>query len=138
MGIKDWFFGKSPAEGHQPEKAVEPVNPPPKNPNAPPKVKKPRKAKAPIIPTVKSEKDIATEKGEPWVSVLSVDLDADNLGNGSFNLDWNDIFVAKLVRAGFAGKTDSDIVDQWFQAVCRNILTEEYEQSMADPTNRNG
>jgi hypothetical protein len=76
----------------------------------------------------KSAKDEATDRGEPYVSVLTVELDPENVGNGAFELDWNDIFVAKLVRAGFQGKTDNDIVDRWFQTICKNIISENYEQ----------
>jgi hypothetical protein len=32
--------------------------------------------------------------------------------------------------------TDSEIIDRWFQDVCRNVLRENYEQQQADPTNR--
>jgi len=84
-----------------------------------------------------SEKEIATQKGEPWVSVLSLDLDLDRLGDGSFSLDWNEIFVARLVKAGYRGKTDADVVDLWFQDICRNVVLETYEQNQADPENRN-
>jgi hypothetical protein len=76
----------------------------------------------------KPHKEQATLDGLPWVEVISVDLDPDNIGNGSFELDWNDIFVAKLVRAGYQGKEDNDIVDNWFKTICRNVITEEYEQ----------
>ena len=79
----------------------------------------------------KSAKQIATEKGEPYIEILSMDIDPNNLHNGSFELDWNDKFVANLVRAGYqmdAKDTDSDIVDRWFTAVCRNIVLETYEQ----------
>lgn len=79
----------------------------------------------------KSPKEIATAKGEPYVSILSVELDPDNIGNGAFELDWNDKFVANLVRAGYQQKPnepDSDIVDRWFQEVCRNIAQENFEQ----------
>ena len=80
---------------------------------------------------VKSPKEIATERGEPWVSVLSVELDPDNIGNGAFELDWNDKFVTNLVRAGYQsrpGEEDSAIVDRWFQDVCRNVVMENFEQ----------
>lgn len=77
----------------------------------------------------------ATAKGEPWVTVLNVEIDMDNLSNGSFMLDWNDYFIAKLVRAGYTG-TDTEMVDLWFQSICRNILQENFEQEQADPTNR--
>jgi hypothetical protein len=78
--------------------------------------------------SVKTEKEIATEKGLPWVAVLSVDLDPDNIGNGAFELDWNDKFITNLVRAGYEGKSDSDMVDRWFAEVCRNVIAENYEQ----------
>ncbi len=79
----------------------------------------------------KSAKDAATEKNEPYISVVAVELDPDDVGNGAFELDWNDVFVAKLVRAGYQMKptdTDAEIVDRWFQSICRNILNENYEQ----------
>ena len=79
----------------------------------------------------KTAKEIATDAGEPYINIISVDLDPDDIGNGSFELDWNDIFVAKLVKAGYMQKkddTDDQIVDRWFQSICRNILNENYEQ----------
>lgn len=79
----------------------------------------------------KTEKELATAAGEPWVTVLGMDVDKDTLEQGAFELDWNDQFVAKLVRAGYKGKTDADIVDQWFQSVCRNIVMESYEKEQA-------
>lgn len=79
----------------------------------------------------KTEKEIATEKGEPYVNMLSMDVDPENMQNGAFELDWNDKFVSNLVRAGYQmdpKDTDSDIVDRWFTAVCRNVVLETYEQ----------
>jgi hypothetical protein len=60
-----------------------------------------------------------------------MDIDYDNLTYGSFELDWNDKFVSNLIRAGYQGKTDADIVDQWFQNVCRNVVMETWEQEQA-------
>lgn len=79
-------------------------------------------------------KEAATKRGEPYISVVSVELDPDNVGNGAFELDWNDIFVAKLLRAGYEGKDDAQIVDRWFQTICRNVLMENYEQWEANQT----
>ena len=79
----------------------------------------------------KTDKELATERGEPYVQILSMDIDPDNMQSGAFELDWNDKFVANLVRAGYqkdSKDTDSDIVDRWFTAVCRNIVLETYEQ----------
>jgi len=85
------------------------------------------KSKAPK----KSAKEIATEAGEPYVAVLGMDVDPENLHQGSFELDWNDKFVANLIRAGYVGKTDANIVDQWFQNVCRHVVMETWEQEQA-------
>jgi hypothetical protein len=104
------------------------------------KKKKPAKVEAPREPKVpkKTEKEIATEKGEPWVGILSMDIDPENLHQGAFELDWNDKFVANLVRAGYQGKpndTDAEIVDRWFQNICRHVVMETWEQDQAiNPT----
>ena len=89
-----------------------------------------RKAREPE----KTEKQIANEKGEPYVAVLSMDVDPNNLHQGAFELDWNEIFVARLVKAGYMMKptdTDGDIVDRWFQNVCRHVVMETWEQEQA-------
>jgi hypothetical protein len=84
--------------------------------------------------TTKSDKELATERGEPYVSILGLEVDPDNLHQGSFELDWNSIFVTRLVRAGYMMKetdTDADIVDRWFQNVCRHVVMETWEQAEA-------
>ena len=97
-------------------------------------VKKPEVKEEPKVapkPKKKSEKDIATEKGEPYVAILSVELDPENIGNGAFELDWNDKFIANLVRAGYQLKkddADADLVDRWFADVCKNVIAENFEQ----------
>jgi len=83
----------------------------------------------------KSAKDLATEAGEPYVAIVSMDINPDNLHEGAFELDWNEKFVANLLRAGYVGKTDADVVDQWFQNVCRHVVMETWEQEQAmNPT----
>lgn len=102
-----------------------------------PKPKKPRTSKKKQVAL--SEKERATAAGEPYVSILRVDVDPENINSGSFELDWNDKFVLNLIRAGYKQReddTDQIIVDRWFQTVCRNIALEIYEQQVADPDNR--
>jgi hypothetical protein len=98
--------------------------------------KKKEEPKASPKPKKKSDKEIATEKGEPYVTVISMDVDPENLNEGAFELDWNDKFIANLRRAGYQGKEDSDLVDQWFQQVCRNVVLETWEQDQANNTSR--
>jgi hypothetical protein len=102
------------------------VNPEPTAPKPEPPPPKP-KTKAPE----KSAKELANERGEPYVAVLSMDVDPENLHQGAFELDWNDKFVANLIRAGYQGKSDNDVVDQWFQNVCRHVVMETWEQEQA-------
>ena len=94
---------------------------------------KPKPAVIKELKTKKTPKELATDAGEPYVEVLSMDIDKDNPGNGAFELDWNDKFLSNLIRAGYQGKTDQDIVDNWFKAVCRNVIQENFEQEQADP-----
>jgi hypothetical protein len=82
----------------------------------------------------KTEKELATERGEPYVTILSMEVDPENMQADRFELVCNDKFVANLVRAGYqmnAKDADADIVDRWFTAVCRNIVLETYEQHEA-------
>jgi hypothetical protein len=117
--IKGWF-------GKNANVNPEPTAPRPDTPPAP-STKKPRDP-------VKTEKQLATERGEPWVQVLRIDVDPENLHQGAFELDWNELFVARLVKAGYMMKpadADSDIVDRWFQNVCRHVVMETWEQEQA-------
>jgi hypothetical protein len=82
----------------------------------------------------KTAKELATEKGEPYVAIIAMDIDPNNLHQGAFELDWNEIFIARLVKAGYMMKptdADSDIVDRWFQNVCRHVVMETWEQEQA-------
>jgi|TARA_Y100000389_G_C17458570_1_gene519917 hypothetical protein len=95
----------------------------------------PKKKSSPKL----SEKEKATRAGEPWVSILNVDINPEDINNGAFEMDWNDKFVLNLIKAGYKQSeddTDEEIVDRWFQQVCRNIALEVYEQEQADPYNR--
>ena len=71
-----------------------------------------------------SPKEIATEKKEPYIAVMETRLNPDNPRNGFFELDWNEYFIVELRLAGYNGDTDEEIVDRWFQDLCRNIGNE--------------
>ncbi len=71
-----------------------------------------------------SPKELATEKKEPWVGVLETHVNKENVRNGFFELDWNEYFVLQLKGAGYSGNTDEEIVDSWFQELCRNVGSE--------------
>jgi len=97
-------------------------------------VAKPKRASKSTKAQSKSAKDVATQNREPWISIISLDVDPENLHQGSFELDWNEFFVARLVKAGYMMKQDdtvADIVDRWFQNVCRHVVMETWEQEQA-------
>ena len=67
-----------------------------------------------------------TKKGpEPWVKVLNMDVNPDNPKNGFFELDWNKEFVNMLQQNGYRGDTEEQIVDKWFQTLCKTIGNEQ-------------
>lgn len=92
--------------------------------------------KKPISTEMEREKAARTARGEPWVGIIRMDVDPRDLDNGAFELDWNDIFVARLVKAGYSGKDDRAIVDMWFKNICAGVVNEVFEQEMADPEKR--
>jgi len=85
----------------------------------------------------KTEKELATAAEEPWVSVLNIEVDPDNPGNGAFELDWNEYFIKQLHNSGYIDKDENDMVDRWFQDVCRHVVMESYEKEEAMVTRSN-
>jgi hypothetical protein len=73
----------------------------------------------------KTPKEIATDNKQPYVAVLDTHVNPENIRNGFFELDWNEYFVLQLKEAGYQGKSEEDIVDQWFSELCRNVGAEE-------------
>lgn len=74
--------------------------------------------------TKKTEKK-QTKSEEPMVKVLNVNVNPDNPRNGFFELDWNDEFVNMLTQNGYQGNSQEEIVDRWFQSLCRTIGNEQ-------------
>lgn len=112
----------------------------PPEPEVAAKPKKVRKKKP--VEAAKPEptaKEAATLAGQPYVNITRVEVNPDNINDGAVELDWNDKFLANLIRAGYKIReddTDSEIVERWFIQICRNIALEMYEQQQADPRNR--
>ena len=72
-------------------------------------------------------KDYHTRKKEPWVNVIDVKVNEENVRNGFFELDWNKYFIAHLVESGYGVDNDpeEEIVDRWFRDIVHNMLGEE-------------
>lgn len=76
---------------------------------------------------VRDPKAYATKRKEPWVNVLDVKVNQDNVRNGFFELDWNKYFIEQLIGAGYGEKGDAEeeIVDRWFRDIVYNMLQDE-------------
>ena len=83
-----------------------------------------------------SAKEAATKANEPYVEITSIKFtDPNNPQTGIFEFDWNDKMIANLIRSGYQLKptdTDSEIIERWFQEVCRNVALEVAEQQAAN------
>lgn len=83
-----------------------------------------------------SEKEKATKKGEPWVKVVDTHVNYEDIRNGFFELDWNEVFVEELKYQGYGehGDPEEEIVDRWF----RHIVAEMLEYEGYDPSQAAG
>lgn len=75
----------------------------------------------------KDPKEYATRKKQPWVSVLDVKVNEENVRNGFFELDWNEYFIKQLKTEGYGedGDLDEQIVDRWFRDIVYNMMSDE-------------
>lgn len=77
---------------------------------------------------VKREKELATLNGEAWVRVVKVEFtDQNNPSTGTFELDWNDAFINNLIESGYSGRTNEEVVDMWFNDLCRGVVGDNTE-----------
>lgn len=72
-------------------------------------------------------KERATANNEPWINVLDVKVNPDNVRNGFFELDWNSYFIVELIENGYGTEADpeEEIVDRWFRTIVYQMLEEE-------------
>ena len=72
-------------------------------------------------------KEYATRKKQPWVNVLDVKINENNVRNGFFELDWNKYFIEQLLKEGYGveGDAEEEVVDRWFRDIVYNMLAEE-------------
>jgi hypothetical protein len=85
------------------------------------------KAKADEVQAKLTPKERATARGESWVSVLDTKVNPDNIRNGFFELDWNDLFILQLKQNGYGseGDPEEEIVDRWFRDIVYQMLEQE-------------
>ncbi len=84
-------------------------------------------AKEAEVLKVRDPKAYATKRKEPWVNVIDVKVNEQNVRNGFFELDWNEYFIKQLVQAGYGVDNDpeEEIVDRWFRDIVYNMLEQD-------------
>ena len=70
------------------------------------------------------DKKLADIDDKPFVTVLNTNFDPDNPKKGYFELDWNQSFIDMLSKAGYSGVSDDEIVNKWFDDLCKGIVLE--------------
>jgi len=71
------------------------------------------------------DKLVADLKKEPWICVPELDINPASPNQGAFDLDWNSYFIIMLQDNGYTGKNDEDIINIWFNDVCKTVLVQE-------------
>jgi len=70
-------------------------------------------------------KKLADIKGEPYIAVISSDYDPSQSLNGFlFEFDWNAKWIEMLVSHGYTGFSEDQIVQRWFEDLCRGVVAE--------------
>lgn len=72
------------------------------------------------------QKKNASINKTPWVDVVRLDINSEDVDQGALELDWNDEFISELRAKGYKGKTEEEIVDQWLGTLCKYIAIEQF------------
>jgi hypothetical protein len=78
------------------------------------------------ISEIEYDKKSHTIQNKSWHRILKLEFNPKISPEGSFELDWNDLFVKELEEAGYTGHTPDDIVNKWFISICKNVAAEEF------------
>jgi hypothetical protein len=72
-------------------------------------------------------KELATKRKEPWVDVVHLHVNTDDIRRGFYDIDWNDYWVLKLKQEGYGadGDPDEEIVARWFREISASVAAEE-------------
>ena len=85
--------------------------------------------KAEEITSSEHDKMVAEATKKPWVEVKKMEVNPDDVKQGYMELDWNEQFVSLLQEKGYVGKSDEDVVNKWFNDICRTVLLQEMEDT---------
>jgi len=71
------------------------------------------------------EKVEVRSETDPYIDVVKIIMpNPKDPTIGYFELDWNSAFVAQLRESGYSGRTEEEVVDQWFNDLCRGVAAD--------------
>lgn len=72
------------------------------------------------------EMGVATAEERPWIKVVNDGFEADG-DHPSFRMEfqWNIFFIEYLTINGYSGASEEEIVEKWFQELCRATVAEQ-------------
>lgn len=66
-------------------------------------------------------KQRANLKNEPWIGIINSGFDPEQGVDGVFfEFDWNQQWIEYLRTNGYTGRSDEQVIDEWFSDVCRS------------------
>lgn len=73
-------------------------------------------------------KQVATIKKEPYITIINTEFNP-RLGMSGleFEFDWNEFWIKELVENGYVGYNEDQIIQQWFEDLCRSVIAENME-----------
>lgn len=79
-----------------------------------------------VLNETEYEKQSATIRKEPWVKVVHFGVTGSDVKQGDFELDWNEYFIKQLEDQGYLGRSEDEVIQQWFHEVCKNVALDVY------------
>jgi hypothetical protein len=77
-------------------------------------------------------KELKTLNKEPYIHILNIDYNVQD-GVHAIEFDWNDYFIQELKENGYTGKTDEELIDQWFVALSTLVASESDSVIVTNP-----
>lgn len=72
------------------------------------------------------EKEKANLEKKPWVGIKNSNFDpSKGLSGFEIELDWNEYFIKFLTDNNYKGLNDQQIVEEWFNDLCKSSILEE-------------
>lgn len=67
------------------------------------------------------QKQRAGLKNEPWIGIVTSGFDPEQGVDGVYlEFDWNQQWIEFLRTNGYSGRSDEQVIDEWFSDVCRS------------------